>query len=712
MKPLNCTIISSLGGIIAAIGFLLPALGFLTVFGGALFFYGIVECISLIAFPNERGVVAFILGSLGALALIATAGAATYWFYALDTYAIIGLMIILPWTVFIFSPFSERKHKKIFGDTLLVEKTAPVDAISVFLFLLMVAFDLIAVKWLTGASTGEAIRSPWEVVHPVFFLWIFLSTWFLILLAWRNRNHHLTVFATMLHLLTMLAPALLIYRVGFGFDPFIHIATERRILAQGSVTPKPLYYLGQYALVTFIAKLGHLPVAIVDRALLPLLTALYLPFGAVFLLRRGFNIGRHASVLAMLGILIIPLSGFFSTTPQGLANLFSLMTFLFGTAWLHNHKPPFGFVILLALAATAIHPLSGIPAALFVLLLAFFKLRRCAGHGTRILKTVGYFALFSFSAIAVPLLFEIHARINGNTAGIFKNALSNTSIRALDAIPLVGPQIQTRYAPALDFAEILSHNFPYLILIIAGGGLLVLARSRGYRKTVWTTMSLAVALILNVVLLNSGAIYVNVIEYEQTNYGDRLFGLALLLLAPALLAGFAWWWKKLDKSDANLRLFSLLMLTAIITSSVYISFPRNDAFGRARGISTSTHDVKAVRHINTNGRMPYIVLANQSVSAAALNEFGFKKYYGDQFYYPIPTGAPLYNFYLEMVYEEPSRKTMNAAMRFMSVPRAYFVVNDYWTNSETIITHAKESADTWVSIDDGKVYIFEYEADF
>ena len=51
--------------------------------------------------------------------------------------------------------------KKLFGETLLVEKTSPVDVISVFLFLFMVGFDLIAVRWLSGASTGEAIRSPW-----------------------------------------------------------------------------------------------------------------------------------------------------------------------------------------------------------------------------------------------------------------------------------------------------------------------------------------------------------------------------------------------------------------------------------------------------------------------------------------------------------------------------------------------------------------------
>lgn len=712
MKPIHLTILSSLGGVVVAIGFLLPTLGFLTVLGGALFLYGLIECISAVAFPNERGVVAFILGGLGALALIASAGAATYWFYALTTYAIVGLVVLLPWAVFIFSPFAERKSKKLFGESLLIEKTAPVDAMSVFLFLFMVGFDLIAVRWLVGASTGEAIRSPWEVIHPVFFLWIFLSTWFLILLAWRNRNHHLTVFAAMLHLLTMLSPALLIYRVGFGFDPFIHIATEKRILAEGVVPPKPFYYLGQYALVTIFAKIGRLPVELVDRLMLPFLAAVYLPFGAVYLLRRGFKIGRHASVLAMLGILIIPLSGFFSTTPQGLANLFSLMTFLFGTAWLHNHKPPLGFVILLAVAATAIHPLSGIPAALFVLILAFFKLRRCSTHGTRILKTAGYVALFAFSAIAVPLLFEINARIHGNETGIFKSALTTTPARALEALPLVAPQIETRYAPALDFAELLSQNLAYLIFAIALGGLLLLAKQRGYRRTVWTTGSLGIALLINVILLNSGTIFVNVIEYEQSNYGDRLFGLILLLLTPALLAGFAWWWKRLRKSDPSLRLFSLIILTAIITSGVYISYPRNDAFGRDRGLSVSEHDVRAVRHINTNGRMPYVVLANQSVSAAALKEFGFKKYYGDQFYYPIPTGAPLYDYYLEMVYEKPTRDTMNKAMQSVNVPRAYFVVNDYWTDSKNIIEKAKGNADAWFSIDDGKVYVFEYESDY
>ena len=58
---------------------------------------------------------------------------------------------------------------------------------------------------------------------------------------------------------------------------------------------------------------------------------------------------------------------------------------------------------------------------------------------------------------------------------------------------------------------------------------------------------------------------------------------------------------------------------------------------------------------NAHGVSPYIVLANQSVSAAALLRFGFHTYYGAQFYYAIPTGAPLYQSYLDMVYRGATR---------------------------------------------------------
>jgi len=103
------------------------------------------------------------------------------------------------------------------------------------------------------------------------------------------------------------------------------------------------------------------------------------------------------------------------------------------------------------------------------------------------------------------------------------------------------------------------------------------------------------------------------------------------------------------------------------------------------------------------------VLANQQVSAAALREFGFSRYYkGDVYFYPIPTGGTLYQYYLDMVYKKPAKDTMLKAMDFAGVGQSYFVLNKYWWAFPKILAEAKLEADSWTEIKDGEIYIFKY----
>ena len=109
----------------------------------------------------------------------------------------------------------------------------------------------------------------------------------------------------------------------------------------------------------------------------------------------------------------------------------------------------------------------------------------------------------------------------------------------------------------------------------------------------------------------------------------------------------------------------------------------------------------------------YIVLSNQLTSAAALTEYSFAKYFntekGELFYYAIPTGGPLYQEYGHMLYEGQKRTYMETAMDLVGVQTAYFVVSEYWANADDIIEGAKQTADSWHVIDDGKIWIFVYK---
>ena len=62
-----------------------------------------------------------------------------------------------------------------------------------------------------------------------------------------------------------------------------------------------------------------------------------------------------------------------------------------------------------------------------------------------------------------------------------------------------------------------------------------------------------------------------------------------------------------------------------------------------------------------------------------------------------------------MVDEKPTRKTMLEAMNLAGVNTGYFVINKYWWAFPKIIEEAKIEANSWQSINNGEVYIFEYD---
>jgi hypothetical protein len=153
----------------------------------------------------------------------------------------------------------------------------------------------------------------------------------------------------------------------------------------------------------------------------------------------------------------------------------------------------------------------------------------------------------------------------------------------------------------------------------------------------------------------------------------------------------------------------LIFLSILITTSLYASYPRLDRYHNSHGYSVSQSDINAVNWIENNHENNYLVLANQQVSVAALREFGFSKYLkNDVYFYPIPTGGDLYQYYLKMVYEKPTKKTMTEAMEFANINESYFILNKYWWAFPKLLEEAKFEADSWQEIDNGNVFIFKY----
>ncbi|MBI4215531.1 MAG: hypothetical protein HY602_02300 [Parcubacteria group bacterium] len=259
---------------------------------------------------------------------------------------------------------------------------------------------------------AESIRSPWEAVPYIFFIAYFLATLILVYILHRYQGLY---FLAAVHFFLSAAVALIIYKLGFGFDPIIHQATEKVIAQQGFITPKPFYYIGQYSLVVFLHKILRMPIQWIDSLLVPLLFAL-IPF----LLHTALSaletkLQKPISRILLLAPLLIPFPFFIVTTPYNLAILFLLFSLI--TAFIYTQTGDFRFLILqilLALSALFIHPLAGVPAVIA----AIFILKP---HTSRL----GGSVLILFSSFAIPSLFIINNWLSG-TAPIIAFNLEHT----------------------------------------------------------------------------------------------------------------------------------------------------------------------------------------------------------------------------------------------------------------------------------------------
>ena len=157
----------------------------------------------------------------------------------------------------------------------------------IVLLTVTVAFlDTTLLGLLWSRRTIELMPSPWQAVTVWFFIIFTISTILLIYTIAKHRYTNIALALVSLHLFTIYAIAPLLYPLGFGFDAFIHRATEQWIFEYGSISPKQPYYIGQYSFVVFLAKLTYLPLFWIDVLLVPVLAATVLPTVVTTSLRR------------------------------------------------------------------------------------------------------------------------------------------------------------------------------------------------------------------------------------------------------------------------------------------------------------------------------------------------------------------------------------------------------------------------------------------
>ncbi len=557
------------------------------------------------------------------------------------------------------------------------------------------------------SQTTEVVASPWHVVSPWFFLLYAITTGFSITAAYTARTAIERTTLITLYLFTTFSVAAIIYPLGYGFDAFVHRATEAWIRMNGFILPKQPYYIGQYSLVTFLSHITELPIKWIDIFLVPLLAARTLPIVVEYALHQAHAIPKKISVLLTL---LIPFLFYFSfnlTTPHNLVLLLTILSILFTYTALYT-KNTWTLPFLLAIAALVTHPLLGAPLFIFVCV-SFVTSKMTRGNmpfANGILQCI-------VISLLLPVLFLLQQYLGGHALPTFVNPFTKIP----DFLALIARPYWYADSSPIIFEMLYTWQgliTPAFILLAIIG----LIKNKAQTKINFLFITMTIGLIIDAWILRSVIVFPNVIVYEQGDYPLRLLKSSLLFLIPFAMYGlytlYTFAIDAIKNKKQLVKISSVILISILLTLSFYLSYPQKNPKARFPGFNVSQSDVNAVHWIHDRHTdYEYIVLANQLVSAAALTEYSFAQNFnstlGELFYYAVPTGGPLYQYYGKMMYEGQKREYMLGAMDLAGVNTAYFVVNKYWANSEKIIAGAKLSADEWKEVDGGDIWVFVYK---
>ncbi len=625
-------------------------------------------------------------GGIALMALTALLGTVSFYLWQVPAEITFVIFALLPWL-----GSAARQNN--------VEQSGRENILRLTLGLAYLACVALTITLIAQTEPTMAIRTPWQVVTPYVFVSYALTAATLLLLA-RFAKHPAWLAPFYLMSLAVLA---LVYPIGFGFDPFIHQASEKLIATTGTLTPTPPYYVGQYALVVALHRLLGLGIHIIDTWLVPIVAAFAIPLAVMRALRPLKLEYPLPLVLGTVPLVLGLTASFTYTTPQALANLAALIAVLLIAASITHERGSQGLIWLMTLLALAAHPLTGLPLTTITLLWYLsFEQPALFGRWQRLVRG----ATLISGVLVVPLAFIALSFVSPGAASV---GLNTNLLKSLGDIgrAIVGALPQTpHFIGATEAAYLWDRPLTLVLVILAYVGWQNV-NNKGWRFFAPApAMPIASYLVMAILFR-----FPNLPMHEQDFYTVRLWHLALICLLPLALVGCATTWRWLAP-----KLVSYLPLalgaSLALTASFYLSYPRFDHWHRDTAYNTTPADVEAVQLIERDANdIPYVVLANQAVAAAAIREFGFAKYYQGHFYYPIPTGVnPLATVFSNAAERGlPTRTVIEEASRLAGVPQVYLVLNRYWADFLTLApVAARESNQRWQVAND-QVQIFRYD---
>ncbi len=522
----------------------------------------------------------------------------------------------------------------------------------------------IALLALFHARTDEAIAAPWQVLPTSLFALFGLSV-FLLLMLDDGRRARTVEILWMAQAVLAFCVSAIVYRLGFGFDPFIHQAAARALVERGSIELTSILYAGQYAFVAGLARITGAPVGWIDRALVPVLAVALV--GWIFpRVVRAWGIERPTVGTRVLFFLpFLPLT---FTVPYQLTYL-GLIFVIMSLPWLAT-RAGLLLAVLTLVGMGTIHPLLAIPAGLLI---------ACGWLASRSPRWAGVAGLvLTFGGLLGAFYFYV-TRLGGVMA-IPTAELWRVAWQALTAFPYRLADAPVAVGAFYRFF----HLWPFLFALAGLFGMRALPPMvRPFR---WVYVGVAGGLLLTAFTLAASTRFTDILSTEQFEFALRLRYAFPLFFVPMAVAALE---STRERLPVSVRPALFAVLTMLATGVWHLSYPQANRYLQMSGPGLSRADIEAVRTIEriAAGRS-YVALTPQMVSAAALDQLGFERELqtsrGKRYAYAIPTGGEFYQQYLRLWREPDVTRILAAARSLSGQERVFIVVPRAWDPSSVL----------------------------
>ena len=567
---------------------------------------------------------------------------------------------------------------------------------SIYWLSLVALIDVVIVAMFLFKRTDAALISPWTLYESQPFILFGLATLIFLFNA-TKRKDDLPILVGILHTFAAVSVSAIVYKIGFGFDPFIHRAAENALSVSGTIEPRQILYIGQYVLVTALHHLTNLPLKQIDIWLIPLLTSLSLPICGYLGLKNGWNLSKQQAQTWWITALTSSFMVITYTIPFSFTFLFFLISlFLLPSIKSNPQKTIFLFASVVSIL---FHPLLAVPTTLFIL--AYFLQDQIKHRIERIVTwTLSTFAI----ATSVPAMLIVYQKSQGQTVAFnnllerlpyFQTLFNNPFNRTSAIIPW-----------HLNLVYNLEYILPFLIFTLALISIYFYFKKQ--KRLVTNYIIYVVGLFLAIFGTSTLFYFKNIIGHEQAEFALRLLNAWYLILIPFVAILFSKF-----SQEKRIKITLIIIVTFLIVHAWYFSYPQYNEKYPNISPSVSQTDIEIVKHINKLAEdKPYLVLSNQMTSAAALETFGFNRYISLEnekvLWYAIPTGGKLYTYYIDTIFLGPNRERFDDLLNETNVESIYFVLNNYWAWTSTFLDKMEAISDDSFQFNNNQTKIIEF----